>query len=454
MKVANPLMKSTAIILLAVGALAILGYYYVLAGGRLPLSGHLYTVTAEVQDPQGLLKHADVRAAGVKVGSVSDITNTVTPNGTIANVQMQLERNFAPIYKDATVLVRQKTLVGENYIEITQGLPRYGRVPDGGTLPLSHDLESVPLDKILGALTPRVRRQVQVDLESLGAGLQHEGRHLNQFLGELQPTVYNGGAVLQVLDNQRAQVADVVAQTGTVMRALANRTQDLRTLVTSGVQAAQAVAGRDADLARSLIELPSTLAQARTSVARLASFSGLAMPVITHLRVAVAKLDPVMNELAPTAAAARTLLGDLPPFLRVANPLLGNLKTFSAAASPAIPAIEALLRQTNPALDYLKPYYAEVSGLLENLGNGVQKQNATGDYIGRCLCPISAQSYSGFTPSEQTLVQALIKAGGLGGIANPTANPLRRPGRLPNASEPFVGTYPRIAAAPPSGSAR
>jgi phospholipid/cholesterol/gamma-HCH transport system substrate-binding protein len=450
MKVANPLPKIAGIGLLVLGALIILSYYYVTAGGRLPFAGHLYTVTAELQDPQGLLKHADVRAAGVKVGSVGNITNVSTRDRTITDVQMQLDGSYAPIYRDATVLVRQKTLVGENYIQITRGVPQHGRVPDGGTLPLTQDLESVPVDKILNALTPRVRSEVRTDLQSLGAGLHHEGGNLNQFLGELQPTVYNGGAVLQALRDQRAQLSDVVVQTGVVMHAIANRTQDLRTLIKGGMQSAQAVASRDTALSRSLIDLPPTLAQARTSVRTLAAFSGLATPVISNLRVAAAKLGPVIRELEPTAAGARRLFGDLPAFLRVADPLLARLKSFSSAAQPAVPGIEALLRETNPALAYLKPYYKEVGGFLENFGNIVQKQNGSGDYLGRCLCPVSAESYTGYTPAEQALVRALIKAGALGGIANPTANPLRQPGLLPAANQPFTGTYPRMKAYPPT----
>jgi virulence factor Mce-like protein len=451
MKTSNPAVKIVALGLLLIGAGFILAYYYQTAGGRLPLAGHLYTVTAKVQDPQGLLKHADVRSAGVKVGSVSDITNVATPNGTITDVQVQLDSSYAPIYNDATVLVRQKTLVGENYIDLMRGHPQDGKVADGGTLPLSHDLESVPIDKILNALTPPVRNQVRTDLQSLGGGLDHEGKNLNQFLGALQPTVYNGGRVLQVLNGQRAQLAGVISQTGTVMQAIANRTKDLRTLITGAMQTAQAVSSRDTALAQSLVELPPTLAQARTSVATLASFSGLATPVIANLRIAVQNLDPVIHDLEPTAAAARQLFTDLPPFLRVANPLLVSLKTFSRASTPAVPALEALLRQADPALAYLKPYSKEVGGFLENFGTTGQITNATHEYLGRCLCPISAQSYSGYTPAEQVLVQALIKAGGLGGIANPTANALRQPGSLPNETAPFTGSYPHITASPPAG---
>jgi virulence factor Mce-like protein len=450
MRVENPLPKILVIGLLSVGALIILAYFYVTAGGRLPFSGHRYTVTAQLQDPQGLLKHADVRAAGVKVGSVEQINNVYTSRGVITDVQMELDNDYAPIYRDATVLVRQKTLVGENYIELTRGTPTDGRVPDGGKLAAAQDLEALPVDKLLAMLTPSVRRELRIDLRSLGAGLHREGEHLNQFLGALQPTIQNGGAVLQTLNAQRAQLSDVIAQTGAVMQAIGNRTQDLRSLITGGTQTARAVASRDVALAQSLDALPSTLAQARQSVATLSAFSGMATPVIANLRVAVTNLGPVMRELEPTAAAARRLFNDLPPFLRVADPLLTNLRSFSTAAQPAIPGIEALLREANPALAYLEPYGGDVGGFIQNFGNVVQKEKDSKDsYIGRCLCPVSAESYTGYTPQEQKLVQALIKAGGLGGIANPTANPLRPPDQLPDANEPFKGNYPRISPDPP-----
>jgi virulence factor Mce-like protein len=447
MKTANPLPKIIVLGLIALGAGMILSYFYVTAGGRLPLSGHLYTVTARIQDPQGLLKHADVRAAGVKVGTVSDIANETIGQSTIADVQMALNDNYKPIYNDATVLIRQKTLVGENYVEVTRGHPSAGLLKDGGKLPLSHDLESVPLDRILNALDPPVRRQLQKNLEALGAGLHHEGKHLNQFLGGLQPTVHSGGVVFGVLQSQRQQVAAVVQQAGTLLNAVASRTQDLQSLVRGAKTTAEAVAARDAALEQSLIQLPPTLAQARGSVAILAAFARGATPVVSNLRVALTNLRPVFTLLQPTAASARTLFRALPPFLAAANPLLARLKRFSAAATPAVPSLEALLRELNPALDYISPYYKDIGSFLMNFG-GVFHYDATGDILGRCLCPISVQSYSGFTPVEQAFVQALIKAGGLGGLVNPTYNALRKPGQLPSVDYPFTGSYPHITAEP------
>jgi virulence factor Mce-like protein len=451
MKLSNPLPKMMAVALVGLGALIILAYYYVAAGGRLPFAGHLYTVTAEVSDPQGLLKHADVRAAGVKVGTVSSITNTSTQSGTLTLVQMQLNGNYSPIYGNATVLVRQKTLVGENYIELSRGTPNHGTVADGGSLPLSADLESVPLDKILNALTAPVRQKTTVDLQALGASLQGEGTNLNNFLGALEPTIQNGQTVMSILNAQKTQVGDVIDQTQTVLHALANRTQDLQTLVRAGEATVQAVAARDQAFATDFVELPPTLRQARTSVRTLSSFTTFATPTIANLKTAVADLHPVMVELQPTAQAARSLFAILPAFLHKANPLLTQLKSFSKVALPAVPAIDAAMRQADPVIQYLEPYYRDIGSLLENFGGTIQRENISGTYIGRCTCPISVESFSNYTPQEQQLVKALIAAGGLGGIANPGTNGLRAAGSQPNAQPGYSGApYPHVLALAPA----
>jgi phospholipid/cholesterol/gamma-HCH transport system substrate-binding protein len=277
--------------------------------------------------------------------------------------------------------------------------------------------------------------------------LHHEGRHLNEFLGGLQPAVQNGGVVFNVLNGQKQQVAGVVQQTAAVMQAIANRNADLQTLITGAMGTAQAVAARDTALEQTFAELPPTLAQARTSVSTLSSFAGRATPVMSNLRVALANLRPVFAALEPTAAGARTLFRRLPRFLAAANPLLANLRSVSKAGAPAVPALEALLRQLNPALAYITPYARDIGGFLLNFGDHLYR-GGDGEYLIRCACPIAADSFSSMTAEEQALVRALIKAGGLSGIANPSDNGLRPPGRLPDASYPFTGSYPRIQAEP------
>lgn len=451
MKTAHPIPKIFAVLLLLAGAIIIVAYYYVVAGGLLPFSGKLYNVTAQIADTQGLQKHADIRDAGIKIGTVNTITNEVVPSqGTVARIQMDFNPGFGPLYKDATVLIRQKTLVGENYIQVTRGDPKSGKIPNGGVLPMSHDLGGVSLDKILNALTPEVRKNISGDLRQFGAAVDGEGQKLNDFFGNLQPAVVNGTTLTRTLAAQKQQVASLIDQTGTVFNSLASRTQSLQTLIRAGKHTAEAVAARDTALSQGLVDLPSTLSQARTSVNILSSFSNTATPVISNLRVAVTKLDPAIHVLQPTAVAARALFNDLPPFLRRANPLLVQLKRFAGHARPAIRPLDSFLGQANPILKYLQPFSADLGSFLLNFGGSPQLENSDGTYIGRCLCPISAASFGNFTPQQQAFVRALIKAGGLGGIANPVDNVIRPAGTQPNAGIQYSGTYPQVKADPPT----
>ena len=228
MKIGNLGAKALGVSVIAFGAALILAYFYSAAGGNFRIGeGSGYRVSAVTQ-PQQILKHADVRSAGVKVGKVSKVINRITPGGTLAIIEMELKDEFDPIYKNATVTVRQKTLVGENYVDITRGDPQAGEVPRKGTLPLAQDQEVAPVDKILNALDSETRERISHNLQVLGAGFKGRSKDWNRFLGSMEPALHDGGRVMSVLEEQKPQVAALVDQTGTVLQAIANRTADMQ----------------------------------------------------------------------------------------------------------------------------------------------------------------------------------------------------------------------------------
>jgi phospholipid/cholesterol/gamma-HCH transport system substrate-binding protein len=444
MKVGNLAAKGIGVSLITLGAVIILAYFYTAAGGKLRIGeGDSYKVSAVTQ-PQQILKHADVRASGVKIGSVSNVTNRVTPNGTLAIIEMELKKEHSPVFRDATVTVRQKTLVGENYVDLKPGTPQAGEMPKKGELPLSRDQEVAPVDKILNALDAPTRERISHNLQVLGAGWKGRSKDWNRLLGAMKPTFSDGGRVMGILEDQKEKVAALIAQTGTVMQAIANRTNDMRTLVRSAKTASEAVARRDSTLAEGLDEFPATLRQARGSVAKLSGFSSRATPVVGDLRVALKELRPVFTKLEPTARSTRQLFDELPPLLKVADPMLTRLRSFSGAAGPALPQLEATLRQINPALTYLKPYNRDLGSALGNFGS-VLAFDGLGA-IGSCGCPVSDRSFSNWTPEMRAAVAVLLDQGILARLNHMENNPVRKPGRLPNAGEPFTGTYPRVTA--------
>lgn len=441
MKVQNPIGKFLAVSVVMVGALLILLYYYGAAGGRLPTAEDRYEVSAVVDEPQQLLKHADVRAAGITVGEVDKIEG----KGARARVTLALEKDIAPVYADAKVLVRQKTLVGENYIELDRGTPKAGTLPSGSELPRSANREAVPIDRVLNSLDKETRTQISGSLRALGRGFDQRGKDLNELLSSLRPVVTDGQEVTDVLADQREQVAEVLAQGERVFAAIGDRRQDLVTLVRAAKTTAQAVSARDEQLKDMVDELPGTLTQARSTVQRVSGFSGRATPVVKDLRVALNDLKPVVADLEPTAEATDRLLGELPAFTKQVDPLLDELKAFSKVAQPALPALDAMLRQVNPALKYLVPYHKDLAYFTQVFGSNVFYDRWGA--IGRCSCPVGDRSFAGWTPAMKQAADVLLEQGLIAKIQKTNNNHFAKPGSAEQAwANNPKPDYPRIEA--------
>ncbi|MEV4421149.1 MlaD family protein [Patulibacter sp. NPDC049589] len=425
--------KSFVLFLILIGGLAILAYFYSTAGGRLPLSEKPYKVTAILTDSQQVLKHADVRSAGVKIGEVGDIENS--GDGRRVRLTLELKKKYAPVYRDAKVLVRQKTLVGENYVDLTVGDRSAGQVANGGTLTVAAQKEAVPIDQVLNTLDPKTRKSVSEDLRAGGDTLKGRGSDLNELFGRVRPVAEDGSALLSVLNRQRGQITRLVRNTGTVMAAIGSRSGDLQNLVRTAKTTAQAIADRDASVERTFASLPPTLRQARTSVAKLESFAGTSTPTVNDLRTSLQSLKPVLTELRPTAARARRLTDALPALFKATNPALATLPTFADAGSDAIPKLEGTLRQINPALAHISPYGNDLVGFVENFGSSrTYDQNGV---MGICRCPVGVNSIANFPGTLRSILAPLLDEGPVGDLLAESDNQYRLPNKLPDASVPF-----------------
>ena len=52
-----------------------------------------------------------------------------------SDATIQLDTAYAPIPKDTKAILRQKTLLGETYVELTPGSKSAGTIPEDGRLP-------------------------------------------------------------------------------------------------------------------------------------------------------------------------------------------------------------------------------------------------------------------------------------------------------------------------------
>jgi phospholipid/cholesterol/gamma-HCH transport system substrate-binding protein len=123
---------------------ALLMFLWTAFGGTLPLRPESYRFKAEFPEASLLVKEADVRMAGVNIGKVKQ--KELGPGGRTTMVEIELDDRFAPIGRDAHAILRQKSLLGETYVEITPGSPDAKKLDDGRTLPRANVDDTVELD--------------------------------------------------------------------------------------------------------------------------------------------------------------------------------------------------------------------------------------------------------------------------------------------------------------------
>jgi phospholipid/cholesterol/gamma-HCH transport system substrate-binding protein len=93
--------------------IAALAYYRTGSGG---MSG--YEINAKLSKADGLAVGTDVRLAGIKVGTVSDLT--LDPKTYLVTVHMNIQHDVQ-LPADSSILVTQSGFLGGQYLSITPG---------------------------------------------------------------------------------------------------------------------------------------------------------------------------------------------------------------------------------------------------------------------------------------------------------------------------------------------
>ncbi len=408
MRIEHRVGKLLTIAIFTIACLGVFGWLFVKAGGDLPGGEKGQRAQALVPTAFQLVKNADVRRAGVTVGRVRDVQN----RGSVGLVQFDVDKDQGPLYKDATVKIRTKTLVGENYVDLDPGTPQAGKLGENGTIPLEQAGEAVQLDEILSGLDKKTRAAVQRNLDALGGGLGDRGQQLSRLFAASPATLKSVAQLSDLLKDQRPQLAAMIDQSGKVLQAFANRTADVRNLSVQAQQTAAAAASRDAQIGATLAQLPDTLRQLRETSELLGRVSRRSTPVTADLRVAMAALPAVTKRLQASTTAGRQLFDVLPSVSRRADPMLAKLKDFSGETKELVPAMDRLLRETNPALRYLEPHATELGTVWANLGSAVDTRDVSSN-LGRVHAVVDDRTINGLPKGVYDAVQEILNLGGL-----------------------------------------
>jgi phospholipid/cholesterol/gamma-HCH transport system substrate-binding protein len=347
-KAAPSLPRILVMVVFALSCFGLLLFLWLSFGGPVPLKPKGYRVTVNFPEATTLAQEADVRVAGVSVGKVRKVDVGPGTNRTVATIE--LERRYAPLRQDARAVLRQKTLLGETYVELTPGHSSK-TVPENGTLPNGQVKKTVQLDEIFNSLDPKTRADFRGWQQELAKGIKGRGRDFNDALGTLPGFAHDGADVLAVLDSQEGAVHRLVKNTGVVFGALNQNEQQLQNLITGSKATFDATAANNEALAETIRIFPTFLDESKLTLARVQKFSTDTNPLITDLR-------PVARDLGPTLTDVKALAPNLKRFFVNLDPVITASKT-------GMPATRDILKGAQPLLDQLGPFLGQLNPVFQ-----------------------------------------------------------------------------------------
>jgi virulence factor Mce-like protein len=354
----------------ALSCFGLLLFLWLAFGGPTPLKPKGYRFTVSFGEATQLANEADVRISGVPVGKVKTIkTNSQTGR---SDAEIELKPEYAPIPADAKAILRQKTLLGETYVELTPGTGTGTKVPDNGRLAQGQVADTVELDEILRTFDPQTRAAFQSWIDTQAQAIDGRGADLNAALGNLAPFAQDTEKILAILNGQKAAVRRLVRNTGVVFDALSERDGQLASLITNSNTVFATTARRNAELQAAFKALPTFEKESSTTLIRLTRFAQNTNPVVTDLRPAARELSPTLVQLSLLAPDLKALFRNLDPLIDASKKGLPATREFLDELHPLLAEFDGPLKQLNPVLDGAALYKNEIAAFFANSSAATQ----------------------------------------------------------------------------------
>jgi phospholipid/cholesterol/gamma-HCH transport system substrate-binding protein len=319
---------------------------YILAHERLhvpawvPIIGReSFTLKGEFETAQAVApgQGQEVTIAGAKIGEIG----SVELRDGRALVSMNLTPKYASyIYRNATMLLRPKTQLKDEAVEISPGTPAAGKVPGGYVIPVAQTSPDGNLEELLNALDADTRSYLQELLAGAAEGLNGNSANLSATFKRFAPLGREFQEIGRQVAVRQASVEHAIHNFRLLMEALGDKDTQLAQFVQSSNTVFATFSQQDRAVQETLRELPGVLKQTNHSFGKLA---GSVHVVGSTLH----SLEPFANALAPAERTAETSFRKTTPIFKnevrplfreilpVINQLQPSLQDF-AQASPEL----------------------------------------------------------------------------------------------------------------------
>jgi phospholipid/cholesterol/gamma-HCH transport system substrate-binding protein len=315
---------------------------------------HPYKLNAQFANAASIQQNSPVRIAGVNVGKVTGITRS-GGDSTAAKVEMEIEKQGLPIYKDAEAKIRPRIfLEGNFFVDLQPGTPGAKKLHSGGTIPVAQTAAPVQFDQVLTSLQSDTRTDLQKLIQGFGGALDDKpapgedkangadkstvGKTAAQSLNasiKYAPRAFRGTAEVNqaLLGTQNHDLARLIAGTQKVMAALDTNEASLQDLITNFNTTTGAFASQAGNLRQTIHLLPGVLQ----------------------------KLNPTLDHLNAS----------FPPTRAFAREILPGIRETPATIDAAFPWIEQTRKLVSPAelqglVHDLRPAVHDLAGVVDD----------------------------------------------------------------------------------------
>ncbi len=373
----------------------------------LATSGSTYVLHAQFSNAGQLVGGDLVTVAGHQVGSIGSIR--LTDHG-LADVELDIsDQGITPLRQGTLATIGQLSLTGvaNRFVGLSPGAGP--PIPSGGTLPPSQTRGIVDLDAFLDSLTPPVRASIQ---RFFGASAflvaQPTASQLNELLRYLNPSLSQNAVLGSEIVSDKFALDRLISSTAEVSSALAARSSDLGSAVSSTAATLREIASERAALQDSLVRAPAVLGRGTGVLADVNHTLGVLTPALSDLQPVAPRLARLLEVLTPTERSAAATIAGVQALVPAAETALGSLPQVERSALPAVSSLTRALSQSTPLLAGFRPYAPDViAGFFNGSGGAAGGgYDANGHYLKSLL------AVQGTPASYATLVATLGKLSG------------------------------------------
>ncbi|SNR94634.1 phospholipid/cholesterol/gamma-HCH transport system substrate-binding protein [Haloechinothrix alba] len=336
------------------------------------------TVIGYFADASPLDRGSMVRAAGVEVGSVQDISL----QGGKARVTMEVNPAVLPLHRDAKLTIRPVNLLGERYIELDAGSPSKPYMREA-VVPMKRTDSSVDLQDMFNTFDDPTSTALAALVTSLGEGMQDSGAEAAAAVKALAPAMGRTADLGGMLREQNSVLNQLVDRVRPVAQAFAAKDgKTLDRLVASTERTLSTLAANQQALDTTLAELPTTLTEARRTLRELAGVSDALAPTLKSVRPVTDNLTEITAELHRFADTADPALASLPPVLDRADTLLKQAAPTVERLRNAGPDLRATAKSLRPLGDQLlDKHLGDLMAFVKKWALSTNSRDALGHYF-------------------------------------------------------------------------